>query len=154
VTKSLRSIDVSKKYRVTLTFLLDEEVTPVLFAQKIALACAGGALRPGEGLLMPTSEATCIIVDETLSAPYKWVRHVEEDEAEEALMTRITFEGRCVGCKAPMTYEADALSSGAPFFEPVESRTATYAHGHLCPPCTGAVMKLLEQRRKRRVQAQ
>lgn len=31
----------------------------------------------------------------------------------------ITFEGRCVGCGAPMTYEAEALSSGAPFFEPV-----------------------------------
>lgn len=37
--------------RVTLTFLLDEEVTPAIFVQKIAMACAKhGALRVGEGV--------------------------------------------------------------------------------------------------------
>lgn len=35
--------------KVTLTFHLDEEVTPDLFAEKVALACArGGAIREGE----------------------------------------------------------------------------------------------------------
>jgi hypothetical protein len=34
---------------VTLTFYLDEEVTPRIFAEKIAVACAkGGAIREGE----------------------------------------------------------------------------------------------------------
>ena len=36
-------------HEVTLTFLTNEEVTPHLFAEKIAWACArGGALRIGE----------------------------------------------------------------------------------------------------------
>jgi hypothetical protein len=73
----VRSIDASKKHPVTLTFLLDEEVTPQLFAQKIALACGGGALRPGEGILIPHSKIACVVVDETLSLPsfgYEWHR--------------------------------------------------------------------------------
>jgi hypothetical protein len=37
--------------RVTVTFLLDEEVTPDLFAERVALACAKEyAIRPGEGV--------------------------------------------------------------------------------------------------------
>lgn len=37
------------KHEVTLTFVLDEEVTPGIFAEKIALACAyRGAIRVGE----------------------------------------------------------------------------------------------------------
>lgn len=73
----MKSINVSKKRRVTLTFLLDEKVTPQLFAQKIALACAGGALRPGEGILIPRTKTACIVTDETLSLPsfsYGWYR--------------------------------------------------------------------------------
>ena len=37
------------KHEVTLTFILGEEVTPRIFAEKIAFACArGGAIRVGE----------------------------------------------------------------------------------------------------------
>lgn len=40
---------------VALSFDLDEEVTPDLFASKVALACAkGGALRPGEAVVLGT----------------------------------------------------------------------------------------------------
>ena len=39
------------KHELTLTFLLDDEVTPELFAQRVAMACgASYALRPGEGI--------------------------------------------------------------------------------------------------------
>ena len=64
-----KSIDASKKHAVTLTFLLDEEVTPQLFAQKIARACAGSVLRPGEAILVPHAKIACVITDETLSLP-------------------------------------------------------------------------------------
>jgi hypothetical protein len=40
-----------EKFEVTITFLLDEEVTPELFARRVAMACGKQyALRPGEGL--------------------------------------------------------------------------------------------------------
>jgi hypothetical protein len=66
----VKSIDVSKKHRVTLTFLLDEEVTPKLFAVKIARACGGGTLRPGEAVMVPDTDMACFVTDETLSLPY------------------------------------------------------------------------------------
>ena len=41
-------------YDVSLTFLLDEEVSPELFAPKILAACArAGAIRDGEGVSIP-----------------------------------------------------------------------------------------------------
>jgi hypothetical protein len=73
----MRSIDAGKKHAVTLTFLLDEEVSPQLFAQKLALACGGGALRPGEGILVEHAMIACVVTDETLSLPsfgYQWRR--------------------------------------------------------------------------------
>lgn len=42
------TIDPAKKHAVTTVFLLDEEVAPQLFAQKVALACSRGALHPGD----------------------------------------------------------------------------------------------------------
>jgi hypothetical protein len=65
----VKTIDVSKKHKVTLTFLLDEEVTPQLFAVKIARACGGGTLRPGEAVMVPDTEVACFVTDETLSLP-------------------------------------------------------------------------------------
>ena len=65
----MKTIDIRKKRQVTLTFLLDEEVTPALFAQKIVRACSGGALRPGEGILEPLSGLIGVVTDETLSLP-------------------------------------------------------------------------------------
>lgn len=38
------------KSTVTLTFELDEDVTDDIFASKVALACAHGALRMGEAV--------------------------------------------------------------------------------------------------------
>ena len=77
MTKSARKrpINARKKHPVTLTFLLDEEVTPQLFAQKIALACAGSALRPGEAILVEHAKIACVITDETMTLPsfgYQW----------------------------------------------------------------------------------
>lgn len=41
--------------RPTLTFDLDEEVTPDIFAARVAEACLSyGTLRPGEGVLLPS----------------------------------------------------------------------------------------------------
>jgi hypothetical protein len=71
----VRSIDASKKHAVTLTFLLDEKITPQLFAQKIVLACGGDALLPGEAILVEHAKIACVVTDETLSVPhfsYQW----------------------------------------------------------------------------------
>jgi hypothetical protein len=65
----LPRFDVRKKHAVSLTFLLDEEVTPALFAQKIARACKEGALRPGEGIRVPGTDGVLVVTDETLSLP-------------------------------------------------------------------------------------
>lgn len=57
-------------HRVTLTFLLAEEVTPRLFAQKVAMACSQGALRPGEGVLVPRTGLVYIVADKSLHPPF------------------------------------------------------------------------------------
>lgn len=65
----MKSINVHKKHKVTLTFLLDEEVAPRLFAGKVARACGGGILCPGEAVMVPGTDVACFITDETLSLP-------------------------------------------------------------------------------------
>lgn len=50
--------------QVTLTFNLLEEVTPDLFAGKVALACCRGALRGGEGIVMPSDPDKVLLVSE------------------------------------------------------------------------------------------
>jgi hypothetical protein len=60
----VKSFDASKKHPVKLTFLLDEEVTPQLFAQKIARACARGALRPGEAILVEHAKIAIVVSEE------------------------------------------------------------------------------------------
>jgi hypothetical protein len=67
--KGLPRYDTRKKHAIHLVFLLDEEVTPQLFAQKIAHACKGGTLRPGEAICVPGSEIAIVVTDETLSLP-------------------------------------------------------------------------------------
>lgn len=48
---------------VTLTFRLDEDVTPDHLAARVAQACAKYyALRPGEGVLLPSNPATVLLV--------------------------------------------------------------------------------------------
>lgn len=57
------SLTERKKELVTLTFVLDEEVTPDIFASKVALACGRQyTLRPGEGILLPSDGSYCYVV--------------------------------------------------------------------------------------------
>lgn len=66
----MKSIDASKKHAVTLTFLLDDaKISPHALAQKIATACGGSVLQPGEGILVEHAKIACIVTDETLSLP-------------------------------------------------------------------------------------
>jgi hypothetical protein len=44
---------------VTLTFLLNEDVTPCLFAEKVAMAVSAGALRSGEKVMLAQSPLAC-----------------------------------------------------------------------------------------------
>jgi len=83
----VKAIDASKMHPVTLTFLLDEEVTPQLFAQKIALACGGSVLRPGEAILVPHAKIACVVSDETLSLPsfgYQWQSALQKTKPHKA----------------------------------------------------------------------
>lgn len=57
----MRTISLPKKHAVTLIFLLDEEVTPQLFARKVALACSNGALRPGEAVMVKDTKIAYVI---------------------------------------------------------------------------------------------
>lgn len=65
----MKTIDPSKKHAVTLIFLLDEEVTPQLFAQKVALACRCGALRPGEAVMAAGAKVAVVIDEKAPFAP-------------------------------------------------------------------------------------
>jgi len=70
-----RSIDVSKKHRVTLTFLLGEDISPQALAQRIAARCGGSVLTPGDAIRVDHAKIVCVVTDETLSLPsfgYEW----------------------------------------------------------------------------------
>ena len=70
-----KAIDASKKHPVTLTFLLHDEISPQEFAQKIATACGGSVLVPGEAIRVDHAKIACVVTDETLSLPsfgYQW----------------------------------------------------------------------------------
>jgi len=79
----------------------------------------------------------------------------------------IRLKSACVGCGAEILYVVEfsmsrqhvvdsAITSvvgmifGAPEPEPEESGCTQHAHGHLCPPCSGAVAYLLRRRREDR----
>jgi len=70
----------------------------------------------------------------------------------------IRLKSACVGCGAEILYVVDvdfAITSageifGAPEPEPEESGCTQHAHGHLYPPCSGAVADLLRRRREDR----
>jgi hypothetical protein len=66
----MKSLDARKMHPVTVTFLLDEEVAPQLFVQKLAAACGGGVLSPGEAIRVDHAKIACVITDETLSLPH------------------------------------------------------------------------------------
>lgn len=87
----MRSIDASKKHPVTLTFLLDERVSPQDLAQKIAAACCGGVLQPGEAIRVDHAKIACVVIDETLSLPhfgYQWRTSVKEPKRKKLTRNR------------------------------------------------------------------
>lgn len=65
----MKKIDARKKHAVKLTFLLDDKTSPQEFAQKLAAACGGSVLRPGEAILVDHAKIACVVTDETLSLP-------------------------------------------------------------------------------------
>jgi hypothetical protein len=77
----MRSIDASKKHPVTLTFLLDEDVSPQELAQRIAAECGGSVLQPGDAIRVDHAKVACVVTDETLSVPhfgYQWRSSLKE----------------------------------------------------------------------------
>lgn len=55
------------KHRITLTFVLNEEVTPDFLAQRVAQACGNYyALREGEGVELPSDPSIVLTI---LSTP-------------------------------------------------------------------------------------
>jgi hypothetical protein len=77
----MRSIDVTKKHAVTLTFLLDEDISPHELAQKIAKECGGDVLKPGEAIRVDHAKIACVVTDETLSLPsfgWQWRKSLKE----------------------------------------------------------------------------
>ena len=70
----------------------------------------------------------------------------------------IRIRGACVGCGAEIFYVIEfAVASageilGAPAPEPESFSHVQHGHGHLCPPCSGAVADLLRRRREDRDQ--
>ena len=65
----MKKIDASKKHPVTLTFLLHEKISPQELAQKLAAACGGSVLAPGEAIRVDHGKIACVVTDETLSLP-------------------------------------------------------------------------------------
>lgn len=85
----MKTIDASKKYAVTLTFLLDEKISPQELAQKLAAACGGGVLSPGEAIRVDHAKIACIVTDETLSLPsFGWQWRSSLKEPKRAKLTR------------------------------------------------------------------
>jgi len=77
----MKSIDVRKKHAVTLTFLLDEDVSPQWLAQSIARECGGRVLHPGDAIRVDHAKIACVVTDETLSLPsfgWQWRRSLKE----------------------------------------------------------------------------
>jgi len=77
----MKSIDARKKHAVTLTFLLDEDVSPQVLAQEIARQCGGDVLKPGDAIRVDHAKIACLVTDETLSLPsfgWQWRRSLKE----------------------------------------------------------------------------
>lgn len=69
---------------VTLTFVLDEDVTPDYLALRVAQACSRGALRPGESIRLPSNPEVCLrIVDVPVELPAFLQRPQDPSPAED-----------------------------------------------------------------------
>lgn len=58
--------NIPVQQHVTLTFVLNEQVTPDLFAEKVARGLSDSALRPGEAVLLPSNPAARYIISNKL----------------------------------------------------------------------------------------
>ena len=65
----MKKIDATKKHSVKLTFLLHDNISPQEFAQKLAAACGGSVLQPGEAIRVDHAKIACVVTDETLLLP-------------------------------------------------------------------------------------
>jgi hypothetical protein len=85
----MKSIDARKKHPVTLTFLLNEDLSPQELAQKIAAACGGSVLQPGDGIRVDHAKIACVVTDETLSLPsFGWQWRTSMKEPKRPKLTR------------------------------------------------------------------
>ena len=85
----MKSIDARKKHAVKLTFLLDEQTSPQEFAQKLATACGGSVLMPGEAILVDHAKIACVVTDETLSLPsFGWQWRTSNKEPKRKKLAR------------------------------------------------------------------
>lgn len=93
----MKVFDTSKKHPVTLTFLLDKDVSPQELAQKIAARCGGYDLWPGEAIRIDPSKIACVITDETLSLPafsYQWRRSLKRSKRSKKSRKTVTGNDR------------------------------------------------------------
>lgn len=87
----MKSIDARKKHAVTLTFLLDEDISPQELAQKIAKECGGNVLQPGNAIRVDHAKIACVVTDETLSLPYfgyQWRRSLTDPKHKKLTRNR------------------------------------------------------------------
>lgn len=87
----MKSIDARKKHSVTLTFLLHDRVSPHELAQKIAVACGGSVLAPGDAIRVAHAKIACVVTDETLALPhfsYQWRTSLKEPRRPELTRNR------------------------------------------------------------------
>lgn len=87
----MKKIDASKKHAVTLTFLLDEKISPHQLAQNIASRCGGYELAPGDAILVEHAKIACVVTDDTLSLPhFGWQWRTSDKEPKRIKLTRNT----------------------------------------------------------------
>jgi hypothetical protein len=86
--KKMKKIDASKKHAVKLTFLLHDNSSPQEFAQRIAAACGGSVLQPGEAIRVDHAKIACVVTDETLSLPsFGWQWHTSLKDPKRPKLT-------------------------------------------------------------------
>jgi hypothetical protein len=87
----MKKINASKKHAVTLTFLLDKQISPQELAQKLANRCGGYELMPGEAILVEHAKIACVVTDEMLSLPhFGWQWRTSDKEPKRLKLTRNT----------------------------------------------------------------
>lgn len=84
----MKKINARKKHAVTLTFLLDDKISPKEFAQKLASRCGGYELMPGDAILVDHAKIACVVTDATLSLPdFGWQWRTSDKEPKRLKLT-------------------------------------------------------------------